>query len=50
METTVNENQKNTSVFIHLSTFLQYFIPFANFIGPLLIWTFNKEKEFVDYN
>lgn len=50
METTINENQKNTSVFIHLSTFLQYFFPFANFIAPLLLWTLNKEKEFVDYN
>lgn len=42
------ENQRNTSVFIHLSTFLKYFFPFANFIAPLLIWTFNKEKPFVD--
>ncbi|AFL81620.1 hypothetical protein Aeqsu_2160 [Aequorivita sublithincola DSM 14238] len=48
METTITENQKNTSAFIHLSTFLKYFFPFANFIAPLLIWTFNKEKSFVD--
>ena len=48
METTLSENKKNTSVFIHLSTFLKYFFPFANFIAPLLIWTFNKENEFVD--
>lgn len=48
METTITENQKNTSVFIHLSTFLKYFFPFANFIAPLLIWTFNKEKAFID--
>ncbi len=48
METTISENQKNTSTFIHLSTFLKYFFPFANFIAPLLIWTFNKEKAFVD--
>lgn len=48
METTFTENQKNTSAFIHLSTFLKYFFPFANFIAPLLIWTFNKEKAFVD--
>ena len=48
METTISENQKNTSAFIHLSTFLKYFFPFANFIAPLLIWTFNKEKAFVD--
>ncbi len=48
METTPSENQKNTSAFIHLSTFLKYFFPFANYIAPLLIWTFNKEKAFVD--
>ncbi|MCG2418282.1 DUF4870 domain-containing protein [Aequorivita sp. F47161] len=55
METTTSqmsakeaENQKNTSTFIHLSTFLKYFFPFANFIAPLLIWTFNKNKVFVD--
>ncbi len=48
METSISENQKNVSAFIHLSTFLKYFFPFANFIAPLLIWTFNKEKAFVD--
>lgn len=48
METTVSENQKNLGAFIHLSTFLKYFIPFANFFAPLLLWTLNKEKEFVD--
>jgi hypothetical protein len=48
METTITENQKNTSTFIHLSTFLKYFFPFANYIAPLMIWTFNKDKPFVD--
>ncbi|MEM0517079.1 DUF4870 domain-containing protein [Aequorivita flava] len=48
METTITENQKNTGAFIHLSTFLKYFFPFANYIAPLLIWTFNKDKVFVD--
>jgi uncharacterized Tic20 family protein len=48
METTLSDNQKNTGALIHLSTFLKYFFPFANFIAPLLIWTFNKEKAFVD--
>lgn len=48
MATTVSENQKNTSAFIHLSTFLKYLFPFANYIAPLLIWTFNKDKHFVD--
>jgi hypothetical protein len=48
MKTTMSENQKNTSAFIHLSTLLKYFFPFANYIAPLLIWTFNKDKAFVD--
>jgi uncharacterized Tic20 family protein len=46
--TAVSENLKNTGMFLHLSTFLKYFFPFANFIAPLLIWTYNKEKLFVD--
>ncbi len=50
METKISENQKNVSAFIHLSTLLKYFFPFANFIAPLLIWTFNKEKPFVDHH
>lgn len=50
MEATVSENQKNLSALIHLSTFLKYFFPFANFFAPLLLWTFNKDKEFVNYN
>lgn len=44
----VPESQKNVSAFIHISTFLKYFFPFANFIAPLMLWTFNKEKAFVD--
>ena len=48
MGTTVSENQKNIGAFLHLSTFLKYFFPFANFIAPLIIWTVNKEKPFVD--
>ncbi len=48
METTLSENQKNTSAFIHLSTFLKYFFPFANFIAPLILWTVNKDNKFVD--
>lgn len=42
------KGQRSTASMIHLSTLLKYFFPFANYIAPLLIWTFNKEKEFVD--
>lgn len=45
----ITSHQKNISTFIHLSTFLGFFIPFGNFIGPLVLWYTNKEKsEFVD--
>jgi uncharacterized Tic20 family protein len=48
METTSN---KNLATFTHLSILSQYFIPFGNFILPILIWTSNKHKsDFVDYN
>ena len=48
MEHTVTENQKSIGAFIHLSTFLKYFFPFANFLAPLLLWTVNKDKPFVN--
>ncbi|GHC53439.1 DUF4870 domain-containing protein [Ulvibacter litoralis] len=48
MDTSITENQKSVSAFIHLSTFLKFLFPFANFFAPLLLWTLNKEKDFVD--
>ncbi len=48
MDNSVSENDKNLGAFIHLSTFLKFFFPFANFFAPLLLWTFNKEKPFLD--
>ena len=50
MENTISENSKNLSAFIHLSTFTKFFFPFGNFFAPLLLWTINKEKPFVDEN
>ncbi|TDD97285.1 DUF4870 domain-containing protein [Flavobacterium cellulosilyticum] len=48
METT---REINTGTFIHLSTLSQFFIPFGNFIFPIIIWTSKKDKsEFIDYN
>ena len=48
METNSNTN---TATFIHLSSLSQYFIPFGNFIFPILIWSSKKnESEFIDYN
>lgn len=42
METT---KQNNTAAFINLSTLTQYFIPFGNFIFPIVIWSANKDKS-----
>jgi len=44
----ISENEKNVGALIHLSTFLKYFFPFANFFAPLLLWSFNKDKPFID--
>lgn len=48
METNPSENHKNVAALIHLSTFSKYFFPFGNFLGPLILWTVNKEKPFVN--
>lgn len=48
METNLSENHKNVAAAIHLSTFSKYFFPFGNFILPLVLWTTNKEKPFVN--
>lgn len=44
-----NITHKNTATATHLSSLSQYFIPFGNFIFPIVIWASSKEKsEFVD--
>ncbi len=48
METNLSENDKNVAAVTHLSTFSKYFIPFGNFIFPLLLWTVNKDRPFVN--
>ncbi len=46
-----NSNEKLTATLIHLSVLTQYFIPFGNFILPIIIWSSKKnESEFIDYN
>jgi uncharacterized Tic20 family protein len=45
----LNNHQKNIATFIHLSTFTRFIFPFGNFIGPIILWSANKEKsEFID--
>lgn len=47
----IDSHQKNIATFIHLSTFSRFFIPFGNFIGPLILWVTNKEKSsFADHH
>ena len=49
METSITSNQKNVATFIHLSTFSKYFIPFGNFVFPLILWmSQKKESAFID--
>ncbi|MHA7057758.1 DUF4870 domain-containing protein [Aquimarina sp. M1] len=42
-------NHNNIATFMHLGVFTKYFIPFGNFIVPILLWTTNKAKsDFID--
>lgn len=51
MTETISKHERNLSAIIHASTFSKYFIPFGNFLLPLILWTANKkEHKFVDYN
>lgn len=51
MAATLTKHERNLSAVIHASTFSKYFIPFGNFILPLVLWTANKKDyAFVDYN
>ncbi len=44
-------NERTVSSLTHLSALSQYFIPFGNFIFPIIIWsTKKKDSEFVDHN
>ena len=41
--------KNSTAALMNLSTLTQYFIPFGNFIFPIIIWTSNKDKsEYID--
>lgn len=45
------KNEKTIAALTHLSTLSQYFIPFGNFIFPIIIWSSKKDKsEFIDSN
>jgi uncharacterized Tic20 family protein len=43
--------EKNIATFTHLSSLTQYFIPFGNYIFPIILWSTKKnDSEFVDHN
>ena len=45
----INPHHRNVATFIHLSTFSKYFVPFGNFIFPLLLWVSQRKKSvFID--
>lgn len=45
------KNEKTIAALTHLSALSQYFIPFGNFIFPIIIWSSKKDKsEFIDSN
>ena len=48
MDTNLSNNDKNVAAATHLSTFSKYLFPLGNFILPLLLWTTNKEKPFIN--
>ena len=51
MAQTLTKHERNLSSIIHASTLSKYFIPFGNFLIPLVLWTANKnDQKFVDYN
>lgn len=51
MTESLTKHERNLAAIIHASTFSKYFVPFGNFIFPLILWTANKqERAFVDYN
>lgn len=51
MTETLSKHERNLSAIIHASTLSKYFIPFGNFLLPLILWMANKkESAFVDYN
>ncbi|MFA9195351.1 DUF4870 domain-containing protein [Flavobacterium sp. FBOR7N2.3] len=45
------KNEKTIAALTHLSALSQYFIPFGNFIFPIIIWSSKKDKsESIDTN
>lgn len=51
MTESLSKHERNLSAAIHASTLSRFFVPFGNFLLPLVLWLANKqENAFVDYN
>ena len=51
METTLTKHERNLGSAIHAATLLKFFVPFGNFIIPLVLWIANKkDSAFADHN
>lgn len=51
MTETISKHERNVSAILHASTLSRFFIPFGNFLLPLVFWLANKkELPFVDYH
>ncbi len=51
MTESLTKHERNLGAAIHASTFSRFFIPFGNFLLPLVLWLANrKENAFIDHN
>lgn len=51
MTDSLSKHERNLSALIHGSTLCRFFIPFGQFLLPLVLWLSNRDQyEFVDYN
>ena len=47
----LTQKEKNTAFLTHLSAFASFIFPFGAILGPLIMWSVNKNRsEFVDEN
>ena len=48
---TIKRNEKKYATLLHLSVFTKYFIPFGNFVMPIILWSTKKgTSDYIDYN
>ncbi|MUH36090.1 DUF4870 domain-containing protein [Zobellia amurskyensis] len=51
MESTLTKHERNLAAIVHASSLSKFFIPFGNFIIPLVLWSANKkDSALVDYS